>query len=503
MVHINTADVMLKKTTIYEQDQKWQAKAVSVAADRYTLQTPNQMLIGIGGQYYLLEAQLNLDLSVAGNWDTQTPTDYTVAANRAGKQFYAYACQQSGSSPEIILSAASTYPSGYTADNSRKVATFHCLCVAVGTIGGHTLTDYVAGDILPQSVADLNNRRMGVNGPAWTEGMVLSAKTNKWVDIYLASGTGTNTSSVYGATISDTRDWLSFVDDGGAVGKRLSTDTEFQLMAAGSNEATNITGSADPVTAGGHSDTAARRMISNVGCEDMAGAMWQWLQDQSYRFDNDFNMANAAGKTLTITHDAAPGGNPVYLKFGDEGIPYLCCNLATTAVDKVLTFGSAYTLIIKHDANAAVGSYQIYFDEDATQPARLLAALPGLKTCHLRSSNPEAWLQVAYNAAPGTPGVAVNFDDGADQRLEFTSPTTTNGTLDLACFMPAWGWYSLPGSKGQLYRQGAYGDAKLRAGGGWSAGSYCGSRSRAASYYRWNTSTNIGGRFVAEPYIKN
>jgi len=60
-----------------------------------------------------------------------------------------------------------------------------------------------------------------------------------------------------------------------------------------SNEETNITGSTDPVTTGGHSDTGARRMISNIGCEDCAGALNQWLSDQSAMYDD----AVAAGRS--------------------------------------------------------------------------------------------------------------------------------------------------------------------------------------------------------------
>jgi len=72
----------------------------------------------------------------------------------------------------------------------------------------------------------------------------------------------------------------------GAVKKRLLSDIEIQLIAANSNEETNISGSADPVTTGGHSDTAGRRMISNIGCEDCCGALNQWLIDQSAKYDD-------------------------------------------------------------------------------------------------------------------------------------------------------------------------------------------------------------------------
>jgi formylglycine-generating enzyme required for sulfatase activity len=65
------------------------------------------------------------------------------------------------------------------------------------------------------------------------------------------------------------------------VRKRLLRDHEFASMALGSNECTNINGSADPNTTGGHVDTAGRRMLSFIGLEDCCGAMWQWLEDVS------------------------------------------------------------------------------------------------------------------------------------------------------------------------------------------------------------------------------
>jgi hypothetical protein len=321
------------------------------------------------------------------------------------------------------------------------------------------------------------------------------------LDIYLASGTGAATVSVNGGTISDTRTHFDFMDDGHAVGKRLLSDDEFASIAAGSNEQTNISGSADPVTTGGHSDTAARRMISNIGCEDCCGAMYQWLSDVTYRYDADVvPIYTTAAKTLTAYHVASPGGNPIYLKYDAAGNPYLCCNMATDAVDKILTFGSSFTLRIRHDAEPATGGYQVYFDEDATQPNRLLCALPGLKAEYLRTSSPTAWLAITYNAAPATPGVALYFDDGADERLEFISPTAANGTIDLAYITsPLWGWYALPGSKGQIYRQGIYGDVRLRAGGNWSFGAGCGSRCRHAANYRWVAATYLAARFASEP----
>lgn len=418
--------------------------------------------------------------------------DIKTTSTEAGQDYFVYACDNSGSLV-FKLSKASTFPAGFAAATSRKLGGFHTLARAVGTISGHTLTTLDTADISPYSIWDLKHRPR--SAPA---GMVYSPQTGKWVDIYLVSGTGASSLSVNGGTISDTRTWPDFVDDAGLVNKRLATDSEFQCMAAGSNEETNILGSADPVTTGPHLDTAYRRMISGIGCEDMCGALFQWLQDQSYQYQSDGTMGSAS-KTLTITHATSPGGNPIYVKYNATGRPYLCCNMATDTASKWLTFGSEVTMMVVHSADPATGGYQVYFDEDATQPSRLLAALPGLKTDYIDTSDPNYPLKVTYNAAPGTPGVAVTYDDGADERLEFTSPTTTNGTLDLASFGLAWGYYDLPGAKGSLYRQGPYGDVKLLAGGDWGASSSCGSRFRYANIYRWYASEDVGARFVSEP----
>jgi len=240
-------------------------------SDEVTVKGSNKIPLLINDKWFYIDT--DTDLSTGADLDTGS-----VAA---GTDYYVYACDNSGSLV-FLISAASTYPSGYDADTSRKIGGFHTICAAAGTISGHDLTGHPANGILPMSVWDLKHRaRCGNNA-----GMVYSEDAGIWVDIYLASGTGASTASANGGTISDTRNWMDFVDDFGAVGKRLLTDIEFQLIAAGSNEETNISGSADPVTTGGHSDTAGRRMISNIGCEDCCGAMYQWLSDQSAMYDD-------------------------------------------------------------------------------------------------------------------------------------------------------------------------------------------------------------------------
>lgn len=231
--------------------------------------------------------------------------DYTSPTNRAGTDFYLYACQpESGTTPVFLLSSNATYPSGHTASNSRKVGGFHGLCGSVGTISNHTLTGYVTGDILPASVWCLKHRHISGDN----RGLVYIEPLNKWVSIYNISGTQFAPVSAFGGTILDTITWFRGRDAASRIQMRLPTDAEFGVFAAGSNEGTNILGTADPVTVTAAVDTAGRRMISNYGVEGCCGIQWQQSDSILYYF------AGAAAHThnITVTGDAGTftSGNP-------------------------------------------------------------------------------------------------------------------------------------------------------------------------------------------------
>lgn len=249
----------------------------SDATKRRTLNVPS-LIVNINGVTYTSLTSTTKDLNTSGNWDSST---YATASNRAGKDFYLYACAPvSGTSVILMLSANSTYPTGYSASNSRKIGGFHCLCVSAGTIAAApNISGYITGDIIPRTVWDLDNRP--VSSP---EGMRLS-KTGKWVDLYLPSWSGGKLVSVYGGTIADgasspTFHAYKFDQEYGKVGKMSISSLEFVVASLGSNQGTNINGSGDPGTTGGHIDTAGRRMIDDEGGEDMCGALWQWGREQ-------------------------------------------------------------------------------------------------------------------------------------------------------------------------------------------------------------------------------
>ena len=259
----------------------------------------------INGKVYKNTSATTLSLNTSSSWDRST---YATAANRAGEDIYIYACvPASGTVPVFKLSANSTVPTGYSASTSRKIGGFHCLCLAVGTISGHTLSGYATGDILPLSVWDLKFH--AVSG---SEGMIY--KNGLWTDIYLAGWDGTKLVSNYCAQIADGTFGTNPANGSGFsgesleeyasyIGKSLISRQQFKAIAEGSNQRTVISTKADPVTSGGHKDTAGRRMISNCGCEDCCGAMYQWTSDL---FDSSVIGYDTTGgsNTQIYSHDS-------------------------------------------------------------------------------------------------------------------------------------------------------------------------------------------------------
>ena len=249
--------------------------------NKTTVTIPKNTTMKIDTGYYTSVKDVTLQLSSAGQ-----PSEL------AGKNVYIYACQPtdvSSTEPVFVLSLNSTVPTGYSADNSRKIGGFHCLCLDVGTISGHTLSGYITGDILPASVWDLIHRPKCKQG-----GMIYLDLTDTWHTIYGLSWDGTNLVSVYNGIWADgtsSKKWHgeATLEQLERQNMRLDWRHEFQMYAKGSNEQTNIKGSADPNTTGGHTDTTGRRMISNYGAEDCCGVMWQWTMDLGFAGGSDWN----------------------------------------------------------------------------------------------------------------------------------------------------------------------------------------------------------------------
>jgi len=251
-------------------------------------------------RYYKVDADVDVDVT------TLLDTGSTLTA---GKDYYVYLVP-SGSTVALKVSLNSTYPTGYAANNTRKIGGFHTECVNVGTISGHTLSTWLAGDILPASVWCLLHRPV-----ASPEGMVYIDMLDCWVDIYLQSGQDLTTASAFGATVKDTRPWSDHCEDLFKVGKTLLSDSEFAIAMEGSNQKTAIFGSASPTpkTSGGHLDTASRRMVSNYGIEEGCGFLYQWLDHPSANggtgYTNHDAIAGAKGQLYGASYAMLAGGD--------------------------------------------------------------------------------------------------------------------------------------------------------------------------------------------------
>ena len=193
----------------------------------------------------------------------------------------------------------------------KQVAAVNSSCTNYDLITvPHPLAGFEAGDIIPESVWCKDFFPASLVDDA----MVFDADTGKAIDIYLQSGTGPDTRSAYNKRVTVARTPKLHSYDMADVGKNLLTDWEFTCATKGSNERTNIVGSAapNPKNAGGHVDTLTsptRRMVSAIGCEDMCGFLWQWLDELGLVGDN------TSGWTTNADSDA---------KFGqDYGLPYV------------------------------------------------------------------------------------------------------------------------------------------------------------------------------------
>ncbi len=454
-------------STYYAASGSFGAPTIVLPADRRSLLTPTDGGLKIGGSFFRWSSIPNIDVDVAANWDD---SQYATAATRAGLNPILYLCQHAGQlAPDFVFSMNASFPAGYNANTSRKIGGGHALCLNAGTIAGHPLSGYLTGDLIPPSIWDLL-LRPDCSNPAgmvhlgWA-GLTLKAP-GWWTDIYLTSGTGANTASAFAATILDTVDWNTCVDHLATVGKLLLNDWLFQVVAAGSNEETNIYGSQDPVKTG----LIGTKVFTGAGLNDLTLDRTAWSHvtgAQEYEGEID-----ATGTPDTFKHRKRNLGGT----WGSytTGVPIVAGPIVI-ADGLTVAFGATtgHTLGNKWNLNV--------MDAGFDTAGRRMISHSGIEM--VCGASWQWLLDQSYR-----------FDGAASHTHAHGDPTSGPPSGDVA---PAWDYYNLPGAKGSLYRQGTYGDIKLLAGGSWYDGSGCGSRSRGAYYYRWYTSSALGARGCA------
>ena len=269
-------------------------------------------------------AGTNIKLKSGDYYSAASDTSYSFAAVldtgsvSNGKDYYFYL----NNSGELIASLNETAPTGYTSDDVVQIGGAHTLCVAVTSSNApalpsnsfwstHPAIGYNAGDIIPNSVWTVAFRSLAKTG---NKGQVLIDHygiEKFWVDIYLQSGTGTSTASTYAGTITNSRQPINHQFDMDLVGKKLPTDNQFMIFAEGSNQNTNIAGSAIPndKKTGGYSDTAGKRMISGFFVECCCGYLWQWGDEIGFNGQTNWSAYDTTNRGQSY-------GMPYVLLFG-------------------------------------------------------------------------------------------------------------------------------------------------------------------------------------------
>ena len=206
----------------------------------------------------------------------------------------------------------------------------------------HPLSDFKARDILPESVWCLNFHPKCKN---W-DGMVYCNASEICVDIYHNSGSGDELVSEYGSVHTNDVIWLNATHNLNLVGKRNLFWKEFINVASGSNELTKIQGSVDQSTVGGHVDTAGRRMISFIGCEECCGYLTAFqteactgveygypvndgrgLFGANYDTPRYIDFGGAFDSPIDRCGSRGNDGNPIYANLNDLSVRG-CCNVS-------------------------------------------------------------------------------------------------------------------------------------------------------------------------------
>jgi hypothetical protein len=234
-----------------------------------------------------LKKEIETSLTVSNN-------DGTFSDWALGTDYYVYACRPvDGAAPVLVLSVNSTYPDGYTADNSRKIGGFHYGIVRTGPDPGD-----VEEGIVPNSVWDLKNRPR-----CSPEGMVKIGDI--WVDIYLSSDDGQGgLKSAYNATpLTGTEglNWYDFVERAAKVCKRLMTYAEWCVAAQGSPQGLNDSNEnawTNTTNTGRNPTGLIPNATSIYNVRDCTGNVLEWLDEITYR---------VTGSATFTWYDVMPG----------------------------------------------------------------------------------------------------------------------------------------------------------------------------------------------------
>lgn len=322
-VGVNTNESSINNLNTNLQDLSTEVESISaiVMPDLTYEKLSSQFLVAKNKNTLTIKAGTTIRLDVSSDdvryLEVKEDTDYNiydimdsgVASLTAGKDYYIYlvakdvtdsATSEITKTVELKASINSTYPTGYNANNSRKIGGFHTLCLGITSSNApaqldgttHALIGFNAGDIVAETVWCLSNRPQST-----PEGMFFDDLTDLWWDCYPVSGNDGDPTSVYGATRTHTITYQALMGRLGKLKKRFPTYEEFMIAAKGGNERTNVYGSVqpNPDITGGHVDTAGKAMVNPKGGWEFSGIEWQFVQSVSGDGGSGFSTTDGSG----------------------------------------------------------------------------------------------------------------------------------------------------------------------------------------------------------------
>mgnify|MGYP001770677065 CR=1 FL=1 len=241
-----------------------------------TVNVPEGMInIGGNGRGYLLQA--------VANWNPLTNNDGTFSSLSLGDDICIYAAQSATGVSDLIASKNTTFPDGYTADNTRKIGGFHV--GRVRPFSERYNASYVpAVGIVPNSVWDLHHR------PVCDPSGFAEMPDGRWISIYqLSEGSGTGAGVVpvsrYGATpikddIYARKDFPNLLQNAGMYAPDVQLFRCYAQGAPQGSDTNNDTAWSATSNSGPTTTGAVAKAVSQFNIVDAVGNLWDYLSTE-------------------------------------------------------------------------------------------------------------------------------------------------------------------------------------------------------------------------------